>query len=182
MAGLNQSIGRGFRRIPVLCILLGLILVAPFRASPPSADPPPGPIVCEPRPPLDFQVILEEFAPAAQGGIARIRIAVTPRTGMGGILISGRLLHGMRFSDGSTERSWQLTIPTGSEQSFTEEIQIPDDGMRVIALEADSSLANGRPVHRSQGIRVYAGIEPPSPRKRGRALEFQGQIQGEPLP
>lgn len=183
MAGPVRFIGPRTRWTLLFCVLTGLVLVSPFRASPRFPDPHTDLLVCEPRTALDFGVTLVEFEPAAGGGgIARIRISMTPRAEMGMITVSGRLRQGLRFSDGSTERAWQFTLPTNADQSFTEEIQIPSNGLHVIALEASALLSNGRPVHRGEGVKVYAGMEPPAPRKRGQVLEFQGEVAEEPLP
>lgn len=159
-------------------VLLALLVIP----SNPAKDTPSRSLLCEPQSPLGFQLALEEFEPATQGGIARLRIVVAPQAEMGEVVVFGQLRQGLRFTDGSTERTWRLSVPAGSEQAFSEEIQIPTDGMHVIVLEADSVLLNGRPVHRSRGLKIFANVTPPGPAKRGRALEFPGQVQGEPLP
>jgi hypothetical protein len=159
--------------------LLALVVIP----SNPAKDTPSRSLLCEPQSPLGFHLALEEFEPASQGGIARLRIVVAPQAEMGEVVVSSRLRQGLSFTDGSTERTWPLSVPAGSEQAFTEEILIPTDGIHMIVLEADSVMPNGRPVHRSRGLKIFANVPPPpGPAKRGRAVEYPGQIQGEPLP
>lgn len=134
------------------------------------------PVSCDPKPPLDFNLTLSSFVPSSSGGLATIKIDLFPHTLMGDAVISGRLEQGLRFSDGSDVKTWNLPIPTGNKTSFTEEIQVPADGTFVIILEAESFLPNGIRIHRSRGLKIYAGVVPPRPTQRGRVLEFQGTL------
>lgn len=174
--------GAHHRRKGVLFLLALILTALQLSASSPSSPPRSAFLVCEPQSPLGLQLSLEEFQPAVQGGIARLRISVTARSELGEVVVSARLRQGQQFTDGSTERTWQLSVPAGSEHAFTEEIQVPTDGIHRVVLEAVSSLPGGRAVHRSRGLRIFANVAPPGPTKRGRALEYRGQVQGEPLP
>lgn len=133
-------------------------------------------VSCDPKSPLDFNLTLSSFVPFSSGGLATIKIDLFPHTLMGDAVVFGRLKQGLRFSDGSSVKTWNLPIPTGNETSFTEEIQVPADGTFVVILEAESILPNGIRIHRSRGLRIFAGVEPPGPTLRGNVLEFQGTL------
>ena len=141
-----------------------------------------GELLSEPRTALGFGLSLSGFQPAAEGGIATIRISVQARTEIGPIKVSGRLNQGMTFLDGSAEKSWLLSVPAGTSGEFTEEIQISANGLHIVILEAESTLPSGRSIHRSRGLKIWAGIEPPRPRRRGQVLEYPAVQNEDPLP
>ncbi len=141
-----------------------------------------GELLSEPRTALGFSLSLSGFQPAAEGGIATIRVSVQPRAEIGPIKVSGRLHQGMIFLDGSAEKTWLLSVPAGTSGEFTEEIQIPANGLHIVILEADSTLPSGRSIHRSRGLKIWAGIEPPQARRRGQVLEYPAVQNQGPLP
>lgn len=167
-------------RSPFVLFLALLILTPAILLSCPLSGN--GKLLSEPRTALGFGLSLAGFQPAAEGGIATIRVTVLPRAETGPIKVSGRLNQGMTFLDGSVEKSWLLSVPAGTSGEFTEEILIPTNGLHIVILEADSTLPSGRSVHRTRGLKIWAGIEPPQPRRRGQVLEYPAVQNQGPLP
>ena len=184
---LEETVGETMDEIrkskgPLLAVVwsfaISLLVFHPVfgQSSTPKGDHASPPVSCDPKSPLDFRLTLSSFVPSSSGGLATIKIDLFPHTLMGDAVISGRLKQGLRFSDGSSVKTWNLPIPTGIKTSFTVEIQVPADGTFVIILEAESFLPNGIRIHRSRGLKIYAGVEPPGPTLRGNVLEFQGTL------
>ncbi|MBI4160963.1 MAG: hypothetical protein HY509_00775 [Acidobacteria bacterium] len=171
---------RGSGRAPAAAFPFSLHLLLILAASGSGCAPADStsPVLPAPSPPLEFRLELVEFLPSAPGGLATLRVTVRPEAVMDEITVGGKLTSGMRFSDGASEKSWRVSLPSGSEHSFTETIQVPGDGVFVVVLRAESRLADGTPVQRSRGIRIYSGVEPVAPRPRGRALEFPAVHSG----
>ncbi len=161
------------------CLFLAFFGFLSIQQGPVAEDNhAPQTVSCEPQPPLDLDLAVTGFQPSPPGGIATIRVTLLPTAEMGEVTVSGRLNQGMSFLDGSAEKTWRVNVPVGTTAEFTDEILVPDDGLFVIVLQAEAVRSNGQPVHRSRGLKIWAGVQPPQPRQRGKVLEFTG----EPLP
>ncbi len=175
----NRSTGQIVLALAFFLILIILSLPAAGIPGPVIAVEEPG---CDPRPPLDLRIVMDDFAPGPPGGLASISIEIEPHAAMGEIEVSVRLLQGMRFGDGSTDKDWRIAVPAGSLFTIPEVIQVPGDGLFLVKLDAGADLDRGGRVRRSRGLRIFAGVEPVRPQARGRALEYPARETEDPLP
>lgn len=183
MEGLRGKKERLVLTIGVL-LMWGLAMPAGAGGKPETGRPPaepaeraePRPTV-EPMPPVSLEIRVERLQKHAKGGVVSVTLESKSDVDLDDLTLSIRLPSKVRFSDGTSSRTWQGPLAAGGKIDLPADLLVDDDGKFVVSAEA-SAIYQGRPIHRGLAFNLLVGVQETRPPTKDGAIEYQGVPDG----
>ena len=131
----------------------------------------------DPEPPVALSVELITLQKNATGGVASLRLTVSARTSLSGVVVTARVPGNLVFADGSRLKQWDVELDEAGTGSLQTDVIVPEDGKFVVSAEVTGS-SRGRSVRRGAAYKLLVGAEEPAPKFRGRAIEYEASQDG----
>jgi hypothetical protein len=131
----------------------------------------------DPEPPLALTVELISLQKNAKGGVASLRLSVKAQMNATEVVVTARVPGKLVFSDGSAQRSWNVSLDESGTASLSTEVIASEDGKFVVSAEVSGSI-QGTPVHRGAALKLLVGVREPAPRVKDGAIEYAGSQGG----
>lgn len=131
----------------------------------------------DPEPPLALKVELISLQKNAKGGVASLRLTVTAQMDATGVVVTAKAPGKLVFSDGSSQKSWSVSLDETGTVSLSTDVIASEDGKFVVSAEVSGSI-QGKPVHRGAALKLLVGVQEPAPRIKDGAIEYAGSQGG----
>jgi hypothetical protein len=131
----------------------------------------------DPEPPLALDVELVSLQKSAKGGVATLRLNVKAQMVATGVVVTAKVPGKLVFSDGSAQKSWNVSLDASGTASLSADVIASEDGKFVVSAEVSGSI-EGRPVHRGAALKLLVGVREPAPRVKDGAIEYAGSQSG----
>jgi len=165
---------RRSKRLPafILVLLVASLGWGDARGSQTASRP-----TIDPEPPLALTVELVSLQKNAKGGVASLRLSVKTQMIATGVVVTAKVPGKLVFSDGSAQKSWNVSLDETGTASLSTDVIASEDGKFVVSAEVSGSI-QGKPVHRGASLKLLVGVQEPTPRVKDGAIEYAGSQGG----